>query len=311
MALASSPSNGIPRESMARSATLDYARFLAAVGIIVFHVGAAGANIGYAALPFFLMLLVFLAFPGAERLDFRTYARSRAARLLQPWVVWSLIYGSLKLAEVGLTEATIQSEFALWMLFAGPSLHLWFMPFAYVACLAAWPLAQWSASLSARWQVVCGALGTGLAVLLVSAGNDSTATQPVTQWLHALPAVILGFVFACLRRRSNPALLVATCAVALAGCLWLADWPKGSTQLVIASTAFALCMAVPLPDRPAARRIANLSLTLYLAHPMVISVLLRVTSIQDESPEMAVCAVLGTTLLAILLQRMRRESSLT
>ena len=197
------------------------------------------------------------------------------------------------------------------MLFAGPSLHLWFMPFAYVACLAAWPLAQWSASLSARWQVVCGALGTGLAVLLVSAGNDSTATQPVTQWLHALPAVILGFVFACLRRRSNPALLVATCAVALAGCLWLADWPKGSTQLVIASTAFALCMAVPLPDRPAARRIANLSLTLYLAHPMVISVLLRVTSIQDESPEMAVCAVLGTTLLAMLLQRMRRESSLT
>lgn len=68
MALASSPSNGIPRESMARSATLDYARFLAAVGIIVFHVGAAGANIGYAALPFFLMLLVVLAFPGQNGL---------------------------------------------------------------------------------------------------------------------------------------------------------------------------------------------------------------------------------------------------
>ena len=62
---------------MTRNATFDYARLIAAIGIIVFHVGAPGASIGYAALPFFLMLLVFLAFPVAAGKDFGTY-RPRA-----------------------------------------------------------------------------------------------------------------------------------------------------------------------------------------------------------------------------------------
>ena len=44
-----------------RNAMLDYARFLAAAGILFFHSGAPGAWIGYAALPFFLMLLICLA----------------------------------------------------------------------------------------------------------------------------------------------------------------------------------------------------------------------------------------------------------
>ena len=303
MMLHSPPSNNMLQESIKRSATLDYARFLAAVGIIVFHVGAAGANIGYAALPFFIMLLVVLAFPGAERLDFRTYARSRAVRLLLPWVVWSLIYGSLKLAEVGLTNATIQSEFALWMLFAGPSLHLWFMPFAYATCLAIWPLAQRSSELSPRWLMVCGALDNRAcsSARIHWRYNHSNSTR------HTMaPCAACGHTGVRVRllaqtSQSGPAhsnMHGCPCRMPLA-----ADWPIGSMPLTIASAAFTFCMALPLPDRPAARRVAALSLTLYLAHPMVISVLLRVSSLEAESLQMTVWAVLGTTLFAALLQK--------
>jgi peptidoglycan/LPS O-acetylase OafA/YrhL len=78
-----------------RNGTLDHARLIAAVGIVVFHSGAPGAWVGYAALPFFLMLLIVLAWPAAERQSLPAFARGRAARLMIPWLIWSCIYGTL------------------------------------------------------------------------------------------------------------------------------------------------------------------------------------------------------------------------
>lgn len=118
---------------MARNATLDYARLLAAFGIVLFHANAPGHAIGYAALPFFLMLLLCLAWPAAQRDDFGRYVCNRATRLLVPFAVWSGIFGLLKLAEVLLTGVSLGSEFKPSMLLTGPAIHLWFLPFAYVA----------------------------------------------------------------------------------------------------------------------------------------------------------------------------------
>ena len=50
---------------MTRNATLDLARLVAAFGIVLFHSGAPGASLGFAALPFFMMLLLVLAFDSA------------------------------------------------------------------------------------------------------------------------------------------------------------------------------------------------------------------------------------------------------
>ena len=118
---------------MQRNGTLDYARLLAAFGIVFFHAGAPGGAIGYAALPFFLMLLVVLAFPGAVRVSFPAYLRGRVQRLLVPWVIWSGVYGVLKLAELVVTGAPFGSEFSLNMILTGTALHLWFLPFAFLA----------------------------------------------------------------------------------------------------------------------------------------------------------------------------------
>lgn len=64
-----------------------------------------------------------------------------------------------------------------------------------------------------------------------------------------------------------------------------------------------ICLLLPLPDNATANRMASLSLTLYLAHPMIISGLLRVTSIPEKSTSMAFAAVIGTMLFALVLQR--------
>ena len=98
--------------SARRNATLDFARLTAACGIVLFHSGAPGAFVGYAALPFFLMVLIALALPVASRSSFPAFAQNRAARLMMPWLVWSAIYGTLKLAEVTITGKPLSSEFA-------------------------------------------------------------------------------------------------------------------------------------------------------------------------------------------------------
>ena len=288
---------------MTRNATLDYARLIASIGIIVFHVGAPGAAIGYAALPFFLMLLVFLAFPVAAGKSFGAYAATRTVRLLRPWAIWSLIYVALKLAEIAATDVTFQSEFAAWMLLTGPSLHLWFLPYACVACIAIWPLARLSASLTEGGRIICGMILAGVAVLIAWTSHDLVTTTPITQWLYALPAVALGSAFGFLAGTSRPALTAAVSVGVVAIILWFVGWPEGAEHLVMAGVAFALCLGLPLHDHPVARRMADLSLTLYLAHPMVISILLRTTAIPDESPGMAGAAIAGTIFLALGLQR--------
>ena len=79
------------------------------------------------------MLLLCLAWPAAQRDDFGRYVCNRATRLLVPFAVWSGIFGLLKLAEVLLTGVSLGSEFKPSMLLTGPAIHLWFLPFAYVA----------------------------------------------------------------------------------------------------------------------------------------------------------------------------------
>lgn len=165
----------LERRGTKRNAALDYARLIAAIGIIVFHVGAPGAAVGYAALPFFLMLLLILAFPAALRQDFASYARSRASRLIWPWLTWSLVYGALKAAEVILGGKTVSSEFMPWMLLTGPALHLWFLPFAFIACIAMWPLARRFQSLQILGRTVCTVLGLSLSVSILMATQDRVA----------------------------------------------------------------------------------------------------------------------------------------
>lgn len=300
-------SNGFPNKSIEHSATLDYARFLAAVGIIIFHVGAAGARIGYAALPFFCMLLVFLAFPAATRRNFRTYAATRMTRLLRPWAIWSLVYAGLKLAEAGITGVPLETEFAPWMLLAGPAIHLWFLPFACVACIAIWPLARFSSMLPEFGRTICGLILAVLAAVIAGWNHTLVTAQPFAQWLYVLPSVILGAAFGFLGETARAALKTMF-AVSIMACLLLIIGRSGGSaeQLIMAAVAFILCLVIRLPDHPAARRMAALSLTLYLAHPMVISILLRVTSIPEASPAMAMAAVTGTILLALGLQTIQK-----
>jgi len=278
---------------MHRNGTLDYARLLAAFGIVFFHAQAPGAAIGYAALPFFLMLLVVLAFPGAERLSFSAYLRGRAHRLLKPWLIWSGVYGALKLAEIALTGATFRSEFAINMILTGTALHLWFLPFAFLTCVMLYPLTRGARRIGPE-ALAFVMVGAGVAMLLLLQ-VENTLPVPFAQWLYGMPPVCLGIALALVWGNLPIMLMILG---AFSGVALLCSAHFGLFQFLLAGGALVVCMLCPLPSSPRAQLAGSLSLGVYLAHPIVLSVLSRATPVPEKSLLMALLGCLGGLIIA-------------
>ena len=319
---------------MPRNASLDYARLIAALGIVLFHAGAPGASIGYAALPFFLMVLIVLALPVAGRMDFASFARGRADRLLGPFVRWSLVYGGLKLAEVVISGRPLAAEFEPWMLLAGPAIHLWFLPFAFAASLAVYPLARLSLQdmtpqTRNRRRLVGLAVLTGLALLAQSLQDDRLWSTPFAQWGFALPAVFLGLGFGLAFPQSSPqahaqvmlqgqlsgslsgtVMMPATLGAAVGGLVlvaWAAGWMDGLLQLGVAAVALLVCLTVRLRQTALSQAAARIALGVYLCHPLIGSMLLRLINMDQHSLGFAALTGLGSVLLAWGLDHLQRR----
>lgn len=262
---------------MQRNATYDYARLIAAFGIVLFHAKAPGAAIGYAALPFFLMLLIMMALPAAQRDPPLPYARARIRRLMRPWLIWSGVYGGLKLAEVALTNATFASEFAPYMLVTGPAIHLWFLPFALVASLVIYPLAR-QAKTWPRLRVSMALVVLGLA--LHGAGQNAQLEAPLAQWVYVTPAVFLGLALALVSQQREAQLALTAGFIVTA---WALGWTMGLMQLGLACAALIACGLIHLPRSRASDIAAASAMGVYLAHPLMIALLERATPLAKSS----------------------------
>ena len=87
-----------------RNGLLDLAKWVGSIGIVWFHIGLPGADIGYAALPFFV---AYLAYFGVGR-----PLADRARRLLVPWVIWSAIFAVAKVLQAMALGTPIAEEFS-------------------------------------------------------------------------------------------------------------------------------------------------------------------------------------------------------
>jgi len=283
---------------MGRNATIDYARLLAAFGIVIFHAKGPGAQIGYAALPFFLMLLVVTASPGARRSDFRPYATARAGRLLRPWLIWSGIYGALKLGEVIVVGIPFRTEFSSWMLLTGPALHLWFLPFALVTSLAIHPIIRWQTN-ETRRAVLLVILAVSTLFALGLWEQFPTLPIPITQWLYALPAVLLGLAIAVCSERPlwQIAFSIAVCAVAFG-----LGWTSNLSQAALAAAGLIFCLNWRVPTSWLSRWMASVSLGVYLAHPLVLSILQRALGEHQGGVFLTLSACIGALVIASVME---------
>ena len=262
-----------------RNGSIDLARGLGALGIAWFHAKLPLADIALAALPMFTVLTIYF---GAGR-----PLGPRARRLLLPWLAWSLVYGALKIANGLWSGQGLGREFEPWMLLTGPALHLWFLPYVFVAlvilALARGPLG-----------IVC-LVGSAVAASWLC--NTAPLEQPLAQWASVWPAAVLGGLMA---RSRAPGELAAAAAVFYA-ILLVCEVDRHALILSLGAAAAAIALSVRLPATAVTDWIGHRALGLYLAHPLFIAIVTRLTGPPDLLGFAAVVA--NSVLLAELIDR--------
>lgn len=256
-----------------RRQDIEWLRVAACLGIVWYHAHAPGDELALAGLIVFVVMSVVLARTG--RVPLGASLRERAQRLLLPWAFWWAVYGAAGLATGHAPTADALGWPAL--LLAGPSIHLWYLPFIFVTLMVldlVWPASseQVVRGLGLAGAAMCSG---ALALLALAILNVRDFVYPFAQYLQVLPAVM-----AAVFMRSWPS-LQASARVQGVGLLT-------SAMLVLACHPVAgigwpyliglpLCLLVLRPGAHwpvpwPATRLAGATLGIYLVHPLVLMV---------------------------------------
>ena len=227
-----------------RNGFLDYLRLIAAFGIVWFHAAAPGYRIAYAGLPVFLVLLA---------LPSRMGMADRARRLLLPFLIWSAVYALFRAwnaAEQG------QALFEWWkprMFLTGTSIHLWFLPFAFLVALVAPAL---------RASRIVLFLPVLAAALLSWIGE--TSVWPWYQWSFGAIPALAGFAFLHSR-------LLSVVSLAAAYAVLEMFRPSPDNLVIIGGSLLGFAaMSVTLQRSPLSDWCARMSIWVFLGHGLAV-----------------------------------------
>ena len=293
-----SPHTNSQNGDRGRNGAVDLVRFAGALAIVWFHEGMPYHFITYAALPVFMALLIYFALCGRQR---ESSTSKRAVRPLVPWIAWSIIYGLLKIADAVHSGAPIASEFEYWMLLTGTKIHLWFLPAAFFAGWVLCALAPAAGHRFAFWPLL------GL-YFVVQAGMCFVLTRysfewPFYQWLFVAPACLLGLVlYAAGGDRIRLMLILAVAIIAYRVTSSFVWW-HGSIHGLIAAAACAIALLLPFRGSRLTGVLSGISLGIYLVHPFVHAVLLRLPLSEPGTIAFTILVVAGSILLTLALQQ--------
>jgi len=258
---------------------LELLRLVSVIGVVWFHTHAPGWSIAYAGLPALLIMsLALQCLHGRER-RLAEVALRRAKRLLVPWLFWSMIYGAVALRAVFHQHGRLADSFSVNMLIMGPAVHLWFLPFAFLATLLVYLLAKCSRTWSLSQVMLVGAT---MLVLLVLARHsfrwlcpNTSLLEPIPQWQFGMFSLPLGWVIGHVVAQScrdvhGRYLLAATCAIVLV-LLPFAAWLSPHDGIAYAIAVPLVCGAF-LWTRPLwspLQTLTSASFGVYLLHPLV------------------------------------------
>lgn len=252
-----------------RNGLVDYCRLIAIVGIVWYHAKAPGFLFAYSGLPFFLALLALASQNGLSK---------RATRLLSTFLIWSGIYALVFVVIAAKTGDDLLSWWRPYMLVSGPSIHLWFLPFAFlVSCVA--PMLRGNLAL---------VLPVFVASLMAALGEISEF--PWYQWSFGLIPMLAGFAF--LKDRCFGLLSLAASVLVLE-----IFRPSPDSMVIAGGTAMAfLAMSVKLPATVVSDWCARLSIWVYLGH---ILVMLKFKLLGFEGYSLALATIAGSLVVSV------------
>lgn len=193
---------------------LDAARVLSTFGVVWVHTleiqeqSVEAVTLGRFGTSFYTLGAVFLAArPHFFRPEVETWeiARKRAKRLLVPYLMWSGIYAAFYLATMLPQGYSLHEITRYWGPFFGTAPHLWFLPFAFVAGVAASfcvpRLMRWPSALLLGGGIL-STLGLYLYVYGMAYGSldklwlSGHRLHRLARWVEEAPLVI-GAIFGC------------------------------------------------------------------------------------------------------------------
>jgi peptidoglycan/LPS O-acetylase OafA/YrhL len=284
-----------------RNGLIDCAKYIAAIGIVLFHLKLPGGSIGLSALSFFTVILTYHGAIAANRPSLQDYADKLNLRIMWPWTIWSVIYLCAKLINAQVDHLPFSTEFDSWMWWTGPALHLWFLPFAFTASLIVWSLPT-PTKVS---PTLYFALTLSLFILCIACFYFATTYQlgiPWAQWNSVLPAAFMGVALAA-AQRSKSRLTILICTILAAYFIGrMVNWGWAPFQFFIGSLA---AMATVLWN-PGCNRMTTwlgaVSLGVYLTHPLCVAILNKVLT-QNSTWEKFFLTVILATMLAEIYRR--------
>lgn len=255
-----------------RRLDIEVLRVLACIGIVLFHTLDTGKALSYSGIVVFAFLSAWLTLqaPPANWLD-------KTLRLLRPWALWFAVYALFNVLVHRQALGLHPNGFTV--LFAGPSLHLWYMPFIWL-----WVMALNSAR---QWVPVSRLSAAGAGLFAAAMWTAPTwrpcadqALPPLAQWAHATPAVFMGVACASPQRsRLTWGMLglgLAGAALQLSTDAWLAGpyLLGGSACLLLSLQAWPVAPETPWVRRSIAWAAACTS-GIYFTHILSYQVILR------------------------------------
>ncbi|MEZ5798413.1 MAG: acyltransferase [Paracoccaceae bacterium] len=253
---------------------IDLLRFVAAAGIVLDHTLVWGF-VGYPALGLFLILTSYFGVGSYRRSGGANFWASRARRILVPWLFWCAVYRLV-------WEVVSDAPFALlsdpFTLLIGPSIHLWFLPFAAVALVFIPTIAR---DVDSKRHLVIAAVALvpfAIALGLIHAKSGlqgwqiagSPIPQPVPQWAYSLPIYIWGALAAVAHRVGGTGVMLGAAAL-VSGVMLALDWDVASAQMIFCAVVFEICYRLRWQGEWMTR-LAGYAFGIYLMHPFFLLV---------------------------------------
>jgi surface polysaccharide O-acyltransferase-like enzyme len=243
---------------------LDAAKVVSAIAIIFYHALAPGRELWYAG------LVVFLCFSAAlHRFKHEPVARTakeRYDRLLKPWLTWFLIYAVVNLAN-GAPVAS--GDNILFLLLAGPSIHLWYLPFIFLVLFIFDCVKAHTGKTALKYASL-------MAMLLFFAAApywrpySFNLIEPIPQYWHAAPAVLLGLAFPVSEIRATPLKMVGYGAIVLSPLL---AWNTPGICITYVAGFAVFFVSTLIQSRlqlDFLKTLSGATLGVYLCHPLII-----------------------------------------
>lgn len=272
-----------------RNGTIDLLRLLAAAIIVLFHARAPGGLFMTPAVAAFTAILAYNACRSEQRAG---SSASRIRRFLQPFAVWVGIFVVLRSLDALLSGEPVAAALTSWFPPFGTMHHLWFLPFGFA-------VASLAPAVLRALRLRLGNPGALCLLVLLAVGwlvlwESLELPQGVRIFGLYLPSALLGMALTLVPLRPVP-LFLAFLACLLGGLVLRELAVNNSAQIFLGLPVVIAALLFPMTETSASRLAAALSLAVYLIHPLIMAVVLRLTPLASGSGALGL-AVLSLSL---------------